>query len=398
MTRRGEILAWMLASLAIGLLVAAAVVGVSAGHPVDDVAGVGLVFSIGLPVLGAVVIRQREGGAIGWLMIGMGLSIALATLGDRWARAALVDDPGSLPGGELASWLQAWAWMPGWVLATTLLPVLLPDGRPVGRHRLLAWVDGLAVAAVVTAIAAASWHVRGTVLISEADDDPRVSTLNQISGVGFVIVGVLTLVSMASLVIRYRGATPGVRRQIAWVVYGAAVAVVAAVIGMFADLGGLVQTLEASALVGGLAVAMFRYRLYDIDAVVNRTLVYGALTAILAGTYLGSVLGASACAEPVVRSGHRCVDTRRCGPVPSRAHPRPGSRGPALLPEQVRRSANARGLRRSAPRRGRARIPERGAAECRGRHDAAHPRVAVGATNLALACARFLLHLGRTRE
>jgi hypothetical protein len=290
MIDRVEILAWMAASLAIVVLVAAAVIGVSAGHPVDDVAGVGLVFSIGLPVLGAVVIRQRQGGAIGWLMIGMGLSIALATLGDRWARATLVDEPGSLPGGELASWVQAWAWMPGWVLATTLLPVLLPDGRPVGRHRLIAWVDGLAVAAVVVAVAAASWHLRGAVLISESQDDPRVSTLNLVSGVGFVVVGLLTLVSMASLVIRYRGATPGVRRQIAWVVYGAAIAVVAGVIGVFADLGGFVQTLEACALVGGLAVAMFRYRLYDIDAVVNRTLVYGGLTAILAGTYLGSVL------------------------------------------------------------------------------------------------------------
>jgi hypothetical protein len=180
--------------------------------------------------------------------------------------------------------------MPGWVLATTLLPVLLPDGRPVGRHRLIAWVDGLAVAAVVVAVAAASWHLRGAVLISESQDDPRVSTLNLVSGVGFVVVGLLTLVSMASLVIRYRGATPGVRRQIAWVVYGAAIAVVAGVIGVFVDLGGFVQTLEACALVGGLAVAMFRYRLYDIDAVVNRTLVYGGLTAILAGTYLGSVL------------------------------------------------------------------------------------------------------------
>jgi hypothetical protein len=148
----------------------------------------------------------------------------------------------------------------------------------------------LAVAAVVVAVAAASWHLRGAALISEAHNDPRVSTLNRVSGVGFVVVGLLTLVSMASLVIRYRGATPGVRRQIAWVVYGAAVAVVAGVIGVFADLGGLVQTLEACAVVGGLAVAMFRYRLYEIDAVVNRTLVYGGLTAILAGTYLGSVL------------------------------------------------------------------------------------------------------------
>ena len=280
--------------LAFALLLATAAIaasgGSSPGEFISDVTGVGVVFSLCLPVLGALVIRRRGGHLIGWLMLGMGISLAFHGFASRWAQTALVDDPGSLPLGDLASWFQAWAWMPGWLLATTLLPVVFPDGRPVGRHRVLAWVDGLAVAAVVIAVAAASWHLRGPLLITEDGGDARLSTLNQVAAVGFVLVGILTFVSMGSLLVRYRHAARDVRRQIAWVVYGALIAALMSLIGVFLDVGGLFQTLEASALVGGLAVAMLRYRLYDIEVLVNRTLVYGALTATLAATYLGSVL------------------------------------------------------------------------------------------------------------
>jgi hypothetical protein len=147
----------------------------------------------------------------------------------------------------------------------------------------------------VVAIAIASWHLRGRILLIEDRDltphqKAAEATLVHISAVTFVAIGVLTVASMASLLIRFRGASGTTRRQIAWVVYGAAVAVVMSIIGVFLDVGGLFNTLEASALVAGLAVAMFRYRLYDIDVVINRTLVYGALTAMLAGIYIGSVL------------------------------------------------------------------------------------------------------------
>jgi len=147
----------------------------------------------------------------------------------------------------------------------------------------------------VVTIAAVSWHLRGTLLLIEdrdltAQQKAAESTLVHVSAVTFVAIGILTVASMASLLIRFRRASGTTRRQIAWVVYGAAVAVVMAVIGVFFDVGGLFTTLEATALVAGLAVAMFRYRLYDIDVVINRTLVYGALTAMLGAIYLGSIL------------------------------------------------------------------------------------------------------------
>jgi hypothetical protein len=223
-------------------------------------------------------------------MLGIGLSLGLQGAAEQWADKALLDDPGSLPLGDLASWFQAWAWMPGWLLATTLLPALFPEGRPRGRERILVWVDSLAVAGVTIAVAAVSWHLRGALLVAESDSDPRVSTLDQIAGVGIVLIAILSFVSIGSLVARFRRSNRDVRNQIAWAVYGAVVATLMGVFGGFFDVGGLFQTLQAAALVGGFAVAMLRYRLYDIDVVINRTLVYGALTATLAATYLASVL------------------------------------------------------------------------------------------------------------
>jgi ABC-type multidrug transport system fused ATPase/permease subunit len=182
-----------------------------------------------------------------------------------------------------------WAWLPGWILATTLLPVLFPDGRVVGRRRLLAWIDGLAVAVVTGAIAGVAWQFRGPRLVDGSGEHTPAS-FEHVATVGFALLGVLTFVSMGSLLIRHRRATSDLRRQIGWAVYGAVIAVLMSFVGSFVDIGGLFQVLEAGALVGGLAVAMLRYRLYDIEVVVNRTLVYGLLTASLAGVYLVSVL------------------------------------------------------------------------------------------------------------
>jgi hypothetical protein len=288
-------LAWGVAALAPVFLLAAVAIALSAGNSLatalDDVTGVGFVFSVGFPVLGALVVRQRGSHAVGWLMIAIGVSIAFHTAVLEWAESALLDDPGSLPGGDLASWIGVWAWLPGWALATTLLPVLFPDGRVVGRRRLLAWIDSLAVAVITGAIAGIAWQFRGPRLVDGSGSGEHTpASFEHVATVGFALLGVLTFVSMGSLLIRHRRATADLRRQIGWAVYGAVIAVLMSFVGSFVDIGGLFQVLEAGALVGGLAVAMLRYRLYDIEVVVNRTLVYGALTATLAGVYLVSVL------------------------------------------------------------------------------------------------------------
>jgi hypothetical protein len=160
--------------------------------------------------------------------------------------------------------------------------------------------------------------------------------------------------------------------------------VVAAVIGMFADLAGLVQTLEASALVGGLAVAMFRYRIYDIDAVVNRTLVYGALTAILAGTYLGSVLVLQLALSP---SSDLAI---AASTLPVAALFRPTrTRVQAAVDRRFYRSRYdaQRTLEGFGARlRDEVELESLGAELLsRGRHDAAHPGVALGETELAMS-------------
>ena len=314
--RRTRLLAWGLAAVALAAVLAVPVLhiatGSSGGEALDDAADIGLVFAISFPVLGALVVRRRESRLVGWVMTGIGTSIALHSLADTWARIALIDEPGSLPGGSFAAWITVWLWLPGWVLATSLLPVVLPDGRPRGRRLALAWVDGISVAAVTVAIAAVSWPLRGAGLLVEPEQiDPGLAAAHTLlEGVyvaGLAVILPLTVVSLGSLVARYRGADPDVRRQIAWVVYGATIAVVLGLIGSLPAFGNYVQVLEAVALVAGIAVAMFRYRLYDIDVVVNRTLVYGALTAILGAAYLGTVLLLQLALSPVTESSDLAI-------------------------------------------------------------------------------------------
>ena len=127
---------------------------------------------------------------------------------------------------------------------------------------------------VVSAVLA--WPVRGH--RSTRDPPPELEAefdrLNALFLPQVAMVAVLTVASFGSLIVRYRRSNADVRRQIAWVIYGLAVAVVLSAIGANPSVGGWVQTLEALAIVGGLAIAMFRHNLYDIGVVVKRTLVY----------------------------------------------------------------------------------------------------------------------------
>lgn len=286
--------AWPLAALAVGQVALGFGIGLWAGRSLgtifDDAGGTTIVLALALPPLGALVLSRNGPRRVGWLLLAIGLSLALTVASSEWARAALVSKPGSLALGDFASWLQAWSWLPGWALSITLLPILLPDGGTDGWRGRLAFASLAFTAAAAGTFAALSWHLRGPLLLGATDHDPRFDALNAAGSVGFVVLGIFSLLALGSLVRRFRRATPDVRRQIAWVVYGAALAAAEVVAGVFLDLGNLFSTFAAVALAGGIAVAMLRYRLYDIDTVVNRTLVYAVLTATLGAIYVGTVL------------------------------------------------------------------------------------------------------------
>ena len=155
------------------------------------------------------------------------------------------------------------------------------------------WTSAIVIAASVMINAVLAWPLRGIIdrpEIPDPDLESRFYLLRAVFIPEAAMLAVLTIFAFGALVQRYRRSSVDIRRQIAWVIYGLGVAVVVSVIGINQNIGSWVQVLQAVAVVGGLTIAMFRHNLYDIGLVVNRTLVYGALTATLGASYLASVL------------------------------------------------------------------------------------------------------------
>jgi hypothetical protein len=240
---------------------------------------VSLVGVLGAPVLGGLIASRRPENPYGWLWLALGLSLTLIEVSESYAAYSLLVEPGSLPSPRVANgMLEGLAW----VVAITLLPFLLllfPTGRlPSRRWRPLASIVLVAGAMGVT-------------LGSFLGEDSLL-----LVAVVMVIVAT-SILSALSLVVRYRGADGVERQQLKWFALAAALLVA----GPIADMLGLDRVLGTSwwdllgsvSLMGlyvAVGIAILRYRLYDIDIIINRTLVYGPLTAMLVVVYLGGVV------------------------------------------------------------------------------------------------------------
>jgi hypothetical protein len=241
---------------------------------------VSLVGIVGAPVLGGLIASRRPENPYGWLWLGFGLGLAFQLLGESYAAYALGVDPGSLPAPRTISRLLAL----GGVLALALAPFLLllfPTGRlPSRRWRPLAWIT----TASGTGLFA---------LILLFDSPEQVGGV--ITAVTWVVVSALFAgigLSALSLVIRYRRASGVERQQLKWFAL-AAVLVASSFVGQLLGeaLWNLLDAATTTALYVAVGVAILRHRLYDIDIIINRALVYVSLTALLALVYIGSVVG-----------------------------------------------------------------------------------------------------------
>jgi hypothetical protein len=304
--RSASRLAWLLYGVALVLLGCAVGVWVVVHRPVPGVVGYeywreGLVNGLAFATVGALVAIRRPEHPVGWLFLGAGLVGAVQLVTGEFA-AAFLAASGPSSAVAVAAWVSyQMQWAIGGVLAGMLL--LFPTGRPPSRRW---WVVGWAAAAGV----ALGWVGQGLTATRYEDfpgvDNPfgvagLVAVLEWLTGAAGVLYLVGFLGAFISLFVRFFRARGLERLQLKWFVYAAAVGVLMLLLpslvprSLVPDLlsgeaGNVVWTLVPASLSAAAALAILRYRLYDIDRIINRTLVYGLLSAVLGLGYAVAVL------------------------------------------------------------------------------------------------------------
>ncbi len=251
---------------------------------------------IGAPILGGLIASRRPENPYGWLWLIFGISSALATFAQVYAAYALVAEPGSLPAPRIVGTLMAGV---GWFVFVTLLPLLLllfPTGHPPSRRwRFVVWA--VVVAAVVLSTAGPFLHGVGGFAPVENPLGVGGTVGEALTVLVFAAVMVIfaaIVLSALSLVFRYRSAGGVERQQLKWFAYAGVLFAGQGISQFFYEPPGawdaLTETMPLAALYVAVGVAILRYRLYDIDVLINRTLVYGVLTATLVLVYFGGVV------------------------------------------------------------------------------------------------------------
>jgi hypothetical protein len=294
---------WLLGLATIGLAVAGRV---PPQRFITSFMALGPLFAMPAALLGARIVQQRRGNRVGWILLAMGLAQSIAQTANAYAWLSINRHDGGLPGTALATWVCSFAWMPVFALGPYLL-LLFPNGRLPGRRwRPAAWAGGAAMAVLIAACAVLAWPVRGATLYQNFLGMVALAPLDALEGLLYLVGDALIVVVAVALLVRLGRLRGAERQQTKWFAFGALpwVAVDLAwvavnvtggdVLALAAGLGSLVPL---SGMLGAIAVAVFRYQLYDIDRLLNRTLVYGLVTAILGSGYaalvivLGQLLG-----------------------------------------------------------------------------------------------------------
>jgi hypothetical protein len=252
---------------------------------------------IAFSTVGALIASRRPKNPIGWLFCSGAFIWGLGELTLEYGVYALVTAPGALPAGVWAAWFGAWARGIGGFFMVLFLLLLFPTGRlPTRRWRVVVWA-ALGYIALFTLV---SW-------LSPVSQDFRLSSvrnplgfdleiMNLLGGVLYLSLPVLLLASGAAVIVRFRRSRGDERQQIKWFAYAVAIMVVLFTIG---HVLGLTQVVGVAPLVFAIpltglpvaaGIAILKYRLYDIDIVINRTLVYGTLTATLVALYFGGIV------------------------------------------------------------------------------------------------------------
>jgi len=301
MRSRASVLGWaicLLSLLVVATTAGLAIVNHDAIHSLDQANVVEIAVPIGYAILGSLVVGQQPGNALGWIFLAIAFLNALPGATTQYTVYAFATEPNA----PFSPWIP---WM-GWLAGTLVYPgglanmalLLMPNGRLPSRR----WV-AIGWAGVIVTVALLAFELLDPTLLTLPGlaDIPNPTGVPGLEGmnrgvpgsIGFVVGMVILAASAASLVIRYRQAQGEERQQLRWLAFTTAFAVGINMAYTFVALlflpqeavenGSLFVVIAgfAIALPAGMAVAILRYRLYDLDLFLNRTVLYGAVTVVV---------------------------------------------------------------------------------------------------------------------
>ena len=280
----------------------------------------GDVVNMAIPVMGFVLASQRPRNRIGWLALTAGLALGLSSFAGQYAQRALVAAPGSWSAGPLALWVSTWIWpIPAAMVAFLFL--LFPTGRLRSRRwRPAAWFVGAVFAlstAAVMAGATRQW-AHPFASFGQLVSPPALAAMLICFPAAFVVSG-------AAIVVRFVRSAGEERLQLKWFAAAAVLLVVTFIALVLTNsnsvAAAILNNLALLCLDAAIAIAVLKYRLYEIDRVISRTLAYAIVTGLLVGVYAGLVLLATqvlTLKSPVAVAGSTLVAAALFSPLRSR--------------------------------------------------------------------------------
>jgi hypothetical protein len=275
---------------------------VYAGAPIYDFWLVNTVVALSFSTVGGVIApRLPPHNPVGWIFCTLGLLAGMRLFVAEYAIVTLLAEPGTplsrLPAGEALAWVSSWLWV-SHIGLFVFLALLFPNGRPpTPRWRSFAWLIGVVV--VVGTVAVAVWPetAAGFDLINHPlGIEVATDAVNPVE----IILYTLALVAMSSLVVRLRHTKGVERQQVKWFAYAVVVLAISSILAYVVSetlgirwLGSISSVLVIVGVMGlpvAMGIAIFRYRLYNIDLIINRTLVYVSLTVTLVALYFGGIV------------------------------------------------------------------------------------------------------------
>ena len=262
------------------------------------------VASIG--IVGAFVATRQPRNVIGWILWSVAIAVTWSIAGDDYATTSLAAAGGTWPGTIWAAWLSGMTFLPAIITVLVFIPLLFPTGRLLSpRWRWVAWFTVLAIVLSILPAAFAPGPLGDSATLLNPVGIAAVGQVKDVLNVVTLIAFAIALpLAVASVVLRYRRGTATEREQLKW--FAAAVGLTGACFGLailpiapLSDIGWAAGIVTISLIPVAIGIAILRYRLYEIDRIISRTLSYAAVTVTLALVFVTVVLGLQAVLEPM---------------------------------------------------------------------------------------------------